>query len=153
MIPTIPVLIWLNHLSDEAIEVIASHMTNPDAPLMVNDIRHAAGVIAHGARSANAIGHRHVSYYLNMVSPTPTEEMYTSALDYFQHYKQDLGPYLHGGVFLNFLRGNEAKERAKDAYHPDDYQRLLALKSQYDPQNLFRHSFSLGELVMVQPRT
>jgi FAD/FMN-containing dehydrogenase len=46
---------------------------------------------------------------------------------------------------MNFMNGNGsgARERIKEAYLPESYERLLALKAKYDPGNLFRYSYQL----------
>jgi FAD/FMN-containing dehydrogenase len=54
-----------------------------------------------------------------------------------------LRPYLHGGIYLNFSESNETSARVKDAFSPQAYARLLALKAKYDPKNLFRYSYPL----------
>jgi hypothetical protein len=41
------------------------------------------------------------------------------------------------GVYINEM-GDEGEERTRAAYHPPTYERLVALKSIYDPGNLFR---------------
>jgi FAD/FMN-containing dehydrogenase len=38
---------------------------------------------------------------------------------------------------VNFL-SNEGQERVRDAYDPAAYARLVALKDEYDPDNVFR---------------
>ncbi|HXL42127.1 MAG TPA: BBE domain-containing protein [Actinomycetota bacterium] len=45
--------------------------------------------------------------------------------------------HVSGGQYANFL-GNEGHERVKAAYGPEKYARLAALKSVWDPTNLFR---------------
>jgi len=62
---------------------------------------------------------------------------------YLQKYKEALRPYIRGGVYLNFVSGGEANQRIKDAYLPESYERLVALKAKYDPDNLFRFSYQL----------
>lgn len=39
--------------------------------------------------------------------------------------------------------GSGARERIKEAYAPETYERLLALKAKYDPDNVFRFSYQL----------
>ena len=34
--------------------------------------------------------------------------------------------------------GNEGEDRIREAYGPEKYERLVALKNKYDPTNLFR---------------
>ena len=45
-------------------------------------------------------------------------------------------PHLPRAVYVNDL-GDEGEERAQSAYG-ENYARLVALKNQYDPTNLFR---------------
>jgi FAD/FMN-containing dehydrogenase len=40
-------------------------------------------------------------------------------------------------VYVNFLM-DEGEERVRQAYGPDKYDRLRALKRQWDPANVFR---------------
>jgi FAD/FMN-containing dehydrogenase len=46
-----------------------------------------------------------------------------------------MAPYAHG-VYVNNL-GIEGAERVKAAYAPATYERLVALKHAYDPDNVF----------------
>jgi FAD/FMN-containing dehydrogenase len=45
-----------------------------------------------------------------------------------------------GGTYVNFLTEEEGRDRIEAAYSAVDLQRLAALKRQYDPDNLFRHT-------------
>ena len=42
-----------------------------------------------------------------------------------------------GGVYVYAL-SNEGADRVRAAYRPETYDRLVALKNEYDPTNLFR---------------
>ena len=49
-------------------------------------------------------------------------------------------PYATGGVYVNYLgqEADEGNDRIKAAYGPEKYQKLVALKTKYDPTNMFR---------------
>ena len=40
-------------------------------------------------------------------------------------------------MYVNYL-GDEGEDRVRAAYSPAKYERLVALKTKYDPTNLFR---------------
>jgi hypothetical protein len=55
-------------------------------------------------------------------------------------WARDVPPALRqgdAGAYVNFL-GDEGVERVRDAYPGDTWERLAAIKRQYDPDNLFR---------------
>ena len=64
-------------------------------------------------------------------SPSDDDKCMTWARNYFD----DTAQYATGGVYVNFVPDGEAPIAA--AYGPN-YERLVALKRKYDPQNLFR---------------
>ena len=136
----------LNELSDEAIDVIVNYATNNNSPLIFSILRHAGGAIAQVPPDASAIGNRDATLYLLMGGVAPTPEALEALKTYVLGYRTALEPHTKGGVWMNFMNGNgsAAKERIKEAYLPETYDRLLALKSKVDPNNLFRFSYQLN---------
>jgi FAD/FMN-containing dehydrogenase len=45
---------------------------------------------------------------------------------------------LSHGVYVNFMGMDEGEDRVRAAYGEKAYERLVALKNNYDPTNLFR---------------
>ncbi len=138
----------LDDLSDEAIEVIVGYTTNPTSPLIATEIRHGQGAVMRAAANLNAIGNREAKLYLRMSGITPTPEASAYVQRYLQGFKYELKPALHGGMYLNFMGGDDQPRRSRDAYSTDAYYRLRALKAYYDPQNLFRFSFNIPALTV-----
>ena len=46
------------------------------------------------------------------------------------------------GVYVNFV-GDEGKARVREAYPGPTWDRLVKVKTQYDPTNLFRHNYNI----------
>jgi FAD/FMN-containing dehydrogenase len=47
-------------------------------------------------------------------------------------------PFSSGGTYVNFLTRDEGDDRVRAAYGPAIYDRLIEVKTKYDPGNLFR---------------
>jgi FAD/FMN-containing dehydrogenase len=81
---------------------------------------------------------------LQVVGGAPTPEVYEAVKHHISQLKRALTPHLHGGVYLNFLDGSEARESTRAGFSPETYQRLQALKAKYDPKNRFSHSYDIS---------
>jgi FAD/FMN-containing dehydrogenase len=44
------------------------------------------------------------------------------------------------GVYVNFLGGDEDPDRVREAYGDSIYDRLVDVKTTYDPDNVFHHN-------------
>jgi FAD/FMN-containing dehydrogenase len=44
------------------------------------------------------------------------------------------------GVYVNFLGGDEEPARVREAYGESVYDRLVEVKTKYDPDNVFHHN-------------
>ena len=81
-----------------------------------------------------------------MIGMTPTPQAHQELKAYVESFKLALSPHLTGGVYINFLEGEENQDRSKDAYTPENYRRLQSLKAQYDPDNIFSHAINIPPL-------
>lgn len=131
-------------LSDDAIDAIVRYATDSASPLTFTELRHAGGAITRVPTNTNAIGNRDAWLSMRIGAMAPTPEAYGAIEGYVRRFKGELQPYLRGGVYLNFMGGSEARTRIRDAYLPETYERLIALKAKYDPENVFRFSYSLS---------
>jgi Berberine and berberine like len=54
-------------------------------------------------------------------------------------------PFQTGDTYVNFMELEGASaERVKAAYAPEDFERLVALKDRYGPQNVFRFNRNIA---------
>jgi FAD/FMN-containing dehydrogenase len=54
-----------------------------------------------------------------------------------------MAPHSTGGIYLNFPGMGEEKEELVKAGYGVNYDRLAALKTKYDPENLFRMNLNI----------
>ena len=52
-------------------------------------------------------------------------------------FNKDMKSFSSDGIYLNFI-GNEGEDRIVAAYGKENYDRLVEIKTQYDPDNVFR---------------
>lgn len=139
---------WLKDLSDETVETLLQYGAAHDGPcpLTITEVRFAGGAISKADPSASAYGNREATLLLQMIGLVPTPQIHQDLKGYVEGFKQALSPHLTGGVYINFLEGEEAQTRTKNAYTPENYRRLQSLKAQYDPDNIFCHGFQIPPL-------
>ena len=130
-----------NDLGDDTIGVIVRYATDTASPLTFVELRHAGGAMTQVAADTSAIVNQDAFLYMRIGAMAPTPEISAAIKAYVRRFKGDLQPYLQGGVYLNFMGGSEASARIGDAYPAETYERLIALKAKYDPENVFRFSY------------
>ncbi|MFN8371427.1 MAG: FAD-binding oxidoreductase [Anaerolineae bacterium] len=131
----------LNDLPDAVLDAMTHYTLDAASPLMVSELRHAGGAIARVPADANAVGNRDAQYYLTFAGPAFTAEMLETLQAQMKRYKDALRPLVSGGVYMNFVSGPETAGSTENAFLPQSYQRLVSLKTQYDPDNVFRFGF------------
>lgn len=131
-------------LSDQAIDLIVQHVTDPASPFVFNDVRHAGGAVARHPAESAAVSNRDARFVMQMLGFAPTPEIHAAVAAYTRQYQEKLRPHARASVYLNFLTGGEARQRISEAYPPATLERLQALKARYDPENRFRFSYQIA---------
>ena len=131
---------WKSHnfteITDEAIDIIIEYAGKLPDPQCEIFIAQLGGQTSRIAPDATAYSHRDANFVLNVHGrwddKSDDEKCITWARDFFK----DTTPHATGGVYVNFMTEEET-DRVRAAYGPG-YDRLAAVKKQYDPENLFR---------------
>ena len=93
------------------------------------------GAVNEIAPDATAYPHRDAEYVMNVHARWDSPADDDDCIAWSRSYFNDTARYATGGVYVNFVPDGEAPIDA--AYGPN-YDRLVALKRKYDPDNLFR---------------
>lgn len=131
---------WKSHhltdLSDGFIDSIIEAAQNFPSPLCDFFIAHWEGAPSRIDENATAYAHRHVPFAINMhtrwVDPADDEK----CISWVRDVHNRTLPFANG-VYVNFL-SEEGESRVKDAYSEEGWRKLVKIKTQYDPHNLFR---------------
>lgn len=137
---------WLRSLSDSAIDALIRASRPQDGPpmLAVVEVRHAGGAIGRVPASESAYSLRDSELLLFSVGMAATPEAGARIDALTGRMKQELAAELTGGVYMNFVGGMEARERTRDGYSEEAFQRLQASKAKYDPENVFGYSYAIA---------
>ena len=145
--PTFPVgrqYYWkgvlIESISDQLIETLVERFTGVPSPYSVFAFQQLGNSANRVAADATAFSYRNARYDCVIISgwEDPSEEY--ANIRWARGVYDALMPFSTGATYLNTLGFSEdlAEGRVKEAFLPDTYQRLVALKSKYDPTNLFR---------------
>ena len=99
-------------------------------------MEHCHGAIARVAPDATAFGLRSNPFHLEILGfwDPPGEDLVN--LRWVERFFADMQPFNAGEVYVNSLDEGEG-QRVREAYG-QNYPRLAALKSRFDPANFFR---------------
>ncbi len=131
---------WKSHhlkeLSGVCIDKIiefASNMPSKECEIFVP---HMEGVAGRVSEDETAYTHRRSPFILNIHTRWQNTSDDELCIAWARDFHEMTAPFA-SGVYVNFL-SNEGEERVKQAYSATAWNRLVALKNKYDPQNLFR---------------
>ncbi|MFI6491083.1 FAD-binding oxidoreductase [Streptomyces sp. NPDC050564] len=125
----------MDELHPEALDILGDGYASNPSPLSLVGGGLMGGVMAQLPPDATAFPHRD-GYLVSVLSQWEDESEDQQNIDWTQNVYERILPYTTGGVYVNHL-GDDGPERVSDAYGVN-YPRLRALKTKYDPENLFR---------------
>ena len=129
---------FLKGLSDSAIETIVDFYKRVPSPMTVIVLEHNGdGAMSRVAEDATAFGYRNYPYNFLVTSIWTDPAEAEANIQWTRDLWEAMQPHLADAVYVNYL-GDEGEDRVRDAYPEAKYERLVALKTKYDPTNLFR---------------
>ncbi len=125
-------------LTDEMIDITAEHSLRIKSPLTSFPIWQMGGAVARVGEDETAFGGRQAAFTYNIGASTATGEGFDEERQWVRDFYSALEEW-QTSVYVNFLSdAEEGQERIRAAYGPQKYERLQALKREWDPDNFFR---------------
>ena len=130
--------VYLNGLSDEQIDAIAPRAMDRPSDSTLCSVWFLGAATSRVAPDATAFGPRDMKYMLSIDSIWEDAAEDEAQLAWSRSFWADMKHYSDGRAYLNFAGlGEEGEGLVRTSYGAANYQRLQALKDQYDPGNLF----------------
>ena len=124
-------------LTDATIDLLTERSLAMGSPRSYTIIFQLGGAVARVGEDDTAYSHRRAAFNINVNGVwLPGEDVGAQEARWVRDVYERLRPS-QLGVYVNFL-GDEGPERVRQAYGAAKYERLLALKKRFDPENLFR---------------
>jgi FAD/FMN-containing dehydrogenase len=120
---------------DDVFDVMVEYASSMPSPQTRVSVTHLGGAVNRVGLAETAYPHRDAQFLVNITTrwqdPARDEECIAWTREYFDA----LAEYATGGTYVNLISEREGEESM--AYR-ENYDRLVELKNEYDPENLFR---------------
>jgi hypothetical protein len=126
-------------LTEEMIDVLVRQAKKITSRFSAMPLFTLGGAVARVSEDATAYSGRNAQHNLNIVGAweitDPDPERHIA---WVRQTWEAMQPFSTGG-YVNFM-SDEPADRLRAVYGSEKYERLVALKRRYDPENVFRHN-------------
>ena len=126
---------FLRTADDAALRVLLDSFSNLPNAMTEIHMHHLGGAVNRVAADATAFAVRDQEFIVNVVARTPSAEGFSDVVEWARALTSALGP--DAATYVNFT-GEADATLVRASYRPATYRRLVELKNEYDPTNLFR---------------
>jgi FAD/FMN-containing dehydrogenase len=128
---------FCHEIDDDVIEASVDFFgADIPSPVAIVTFEHMGGAIGRVGERETAFGHRSARHSLLVIRAWQDPAEAEANIAWVRRAYDIAEPYLGGGVYVNYL-DDEGQDRVRAAYGPN-YERLVAVKTRYDPTNFFR---------------
>ena len=127
---------FITELRDEAIAQYVKYGSELPTLLSTVHLYPIDGAANRVGRNDTAFSYREAKWSMIIVGVDPDPANAEKITNWTKEYWLAVHPYSCGGAYVNFLM-EEGQERVQATYR-DNYARLVAIKTKYDPTNFFR---------------
>ena len=126
---------FLRELSDDAIALLVEHANRATSPLTGIVIEYYGGAASRVGVAETAFAQRQAQYSLIFLAQWTEPGESQLHIEWARTSADSIRPFSSDSYYLNYL-GEESEDMIKAAFGPN-YERLMAVKKKYDPENFF----------------
>jgi len=127
---------YLSEFSGDAVDTLCAHAERMTSPESVIGMLSLGGAIARYPAETTPYPHRDAAWVLNIQARWRDPEEDARHIAWSRDTFDAMTPYTTGGVYVNFISGDEGIERLRAAYGEGVYERLATVKRAWDPENV-----------------
>jgi FAD/FMN-containing dehydrogenase len=121
-------------LDDRVAQALSTSYRQVPNPISEVHVHHLGGALRRTPADATAFATRDQDFIVNVIAACRQRRAFDAARAWARAATDALGP---APAYVNFT-GEATPDRVQASYPPATYQRLVAVKDRYDPDNLFR---------------
>lgn len=122
-------------LSDSIDLLLEAAVSLPSSEMQI-ELAYLGGAAGLIPADETAFGDRSAPFILNLLGNWSSPSSDAANISWIRNIFDKLRPAMKPGVYVNFMSGDE-QDRVPEAYR-ERWDRMVAVKSQYDPHNFFR---------------
>jgi FAD/FMN-containing dehydrogenase len=135
---------WKSHfvaeLPDELIDELLQRFValgRPPGQLLIESL-HGAAKDVDG--DSAALGFRHAAFNVSVMAAWLDPALDEESIQWARDTAAAIEPWSVSGGYVNYMQADEPIERVRAAFGDDAFERLRALKTRYDPDNVLRRN-------------
>jgi FAD/FMN-containing dehydrogenase len=135
---------WKGHfvqeLPDELIDELLGRMRalgRPPGQLLIESLH---GAPKDGDGSDGAVGFRHAAFNISAMAGWMDATLDDEHIRWARDTAAAIQPWSVSGGYMNYMQADEPIERVRAAFGDEAFERLQALKAQYDPDNVLHRN-------------
>jgi FAD/FMN-containing dehydrogenase len=144
--PTGSLNYWLSSftrgLPDELLDTMVDRFASVPSPMSAILLEHFHGAVTRVGVTDTAVPHRSEGWNLLIPSVWMDPADTAKNIAWTRETHAALAPHLDEARWLNYLGDDQGLDALRGAYGPN-YERLLAAKRRYDPENVFHHNHNI----------
>jgi hypothetical protein len=132
---------YLNSFSDQTIHSMVEALATIPSPANQIELAYLGGAVARVDANETAFGDRSSPFIVNLLGSWQRPEDDADNVAWVRNLFMALRPAMSPGAYVNFMSGDE-DDRVAEVYR-ERWDRLVEVKSKYDPENFFRLNLNI----------